>query len=94
MEASYAIFNATRKYMGNFVVGGIEVATVLQSMRDFKATGSILAGPHFIGTLGNIKCYVNPAFPANQAVVGFKGSNLFEAGYVYAPYENYLSMVA
>ena len=52
------------------------------SSEDFTAIG-----PHFIGTLGGqIKCYVNPNYGADDFVLGYKGPNMLDAGYVYCPY--------
>lgn len=88
VEGSNQIFAATRKARANFMVCGINVASVLQVMRNFSGSEDTTAiGPHFIGTLSNgIKVYVNPNYDANTFVLGYKGATLIDAGYVYAPY--------
>lgn len=88
VEGSNRIFGATRRCHANFMVCGLGVASVLQVMRNFDAAEDASAvGPHFIGTLGGtIKCYVNPWYGDNEFVLGYKGPNLMDAGYVYAPY--------
>ena len=87
VKGSYAIFNATRKNHANFMVCGISVAAVLETMRNFNsANDTTSVGPHFIGSLGNIRCYVNPNYGADEFVLGFKGDTFMDAGYVYAPY--------
>jgi hypothetical protein len=48
-------------------------------------------GNTFAGTLfGRIKVYIDPYFPAGTtsefAVVGYKGSNAYDAGLFYCPY--------
>lgn len=86
VEGANQIFNATRKVKANFMICGLGVASVLEIMRNFTASGSTAVGPHFIGTLGNIKCYVNPDYPTNEFVLGYKGSTMFDAGAFYCPY--------
>lgn len=87
VEGSNQIFNATRRAHANWMVCGLNVASVLQVMRNFDgAEDTTAVGPHFIGTLSNgIKCYVNPNYDANTFVLGYKGPNMIDAGYVYAP---------
>lgn len=92
-EGDAAIFGATQRFNPNFVCCGINVAAVIQVMRNFDGTGAAGGvGPHFIGTLGGrYKVYVVPAMPADGFVMGYKGNNFLEAGYVYAPYMPVLS---
>lgn len=88
VEGSNQIFSATRRARANWMVCGLNVASVLQVMRNFDASEDLTAvGPHFIGTLGgSIRVYVNPNYDANVFVLGYKGPNMIDAGYVYAPY--------
>ena len=87
VEGSNQIFGATRRVRANWMVCGLNVASVLQVMRNFDASEDLTAvGPHFIGTLGNIRVYVNPNYDANAFVLGYKGSTLMDAGYAYCPY--------
>ena len=88
-EGSNQIFNATRKVKANFVICGLNVATVIESMRGFNANGAATTavGPHFLGTLQDgMKVYVNPDFDPNVFVEGYKGSSMFDAGAFYCPY--------
>lgn len=80
------IFDATRKVKANFVVCGLDVATVIETMRNFTPSGVTAVGPHFLGTLGNYKVFVNPDYRANEFVLGYKGSSMFDAGAFYCPY--------
>lgn len=87
LEASNAIFAATKRARANFLVGGIGVDSVVRAMRNFEAADDVNAvGPHFIGTLGGLKVYVNPYLGTNDAFVGYKGDTLLDAGYIFAPY--------
>lgn len=88
VEGSNEIFAATRRARANWMVCGLGVDAVVKCMRNFVASEDLSAiGPHFIGTLGGtLKVYVNPNFDPNVFVLGYKGPNLMDAGYVYAPY--------
>lgn len=88
-EGSNQIFNATRKVKANFIICGLNVATVIECMRGFNTNGAAAAaiGPHFLGTMQNgMKVYVNPDFDPNVFVEGYKGSSMFDAGAFYCPY--------
>lgn len=80
-ECKNAINAATRKVAANFMICGLDVATVLSVMRNFKASGNIANGPYYYGMLGDIKVYVNPAYPAGYFVMGYKGSTMFDKIY-------------
>ena len=92
-EGAKIIFNATQRVQPNFIVMGSNVSAVVECMRNFDATGSSDAvGPHFIGTLGGrYKCYVVPLLDPDVFVMGYKGTNFLETGFVYAPYMPVLS---
>lgn len=86
-EGSAAIYQATRRVRANFVVLGSAAAVVASSCRQFVPSGvTDVTGPYFLGTLNNFKLYVNPEYDPNAFVLGYKGNNLLNAGYVYAPY--------
>lgn len=87
VAGSNRIYGATRRAHANFMICGLGVASVLQVMRNFdSANDSTSVGPHYIGSLPGIKVYVNPWYGENDFVLGYKGPNLMDAGYVYAPY--------
>ena len=85
-EGSYSIFQATRKVRPNFLVVGTSVAAVIKVMRQFTPSGTTEVGPHFIGTLGDFKVYVNPDYDPMEFVMGYKGGSFMDAGYFYCPY--------
>ena len=87
IAASNAIFTATRRAVANFIVAGIGVCNVIESLAPrFKPAGKVQPGPHFIGTLDNLKVYKNPYYSTYDAIAGYKGDLFMEAGLVYAPY--------
>lgn len=86
-KASNRIYQNTKRAMGNFVVVGTNVATVIESTPSFNAKDNgNNVGPYFMGNWGGYKVFKNPFYPADQFLIGFKGNTLFEAGYCYAPY--------
>lgn len=80
------IFKATNKVKANFIICGLEVASVIEVMRNFKPSGVTAVGPHYLGEIGNLKVYVNPDYPDYEFILGYKGSNMFDAGAFYCPY--------
>lgn len=80
-NGSNKIFQATKRAPANFVIVGIDVATVIESLPNFTPSGNVSAvGPHVSGTLGNLTVIKNPYYPTTKYVLGFKGDSMFEAG--------------
>ena len=94
------IAKLTRRGKGNIMICSSDVASAL-AMAGILDYNSALAsnvsltvddtGNTFAGTLfGRIKVYIDPYFPAGStsefAVVGYKGSNAYDAGIFYCPY--------
>ena len=94
------IAKLTRRGKGNVLICSSDVASAL-AMAGILDYNSALQGQvnltvddtgnTFAGTLfGRIKVYIDPYFPtaatSEFAVVGFKGSNAYDAGLFYCPY--------
>ena len=94
------IAKLTRRGKGNIMLCSSDVASAL-AMAGILDYQSALAGQvsltvddtgnTFAGTIfGRIKVYIDPYFPTGStsefAVVGFKGSNAYDAGMFYCPY--------
>lgn len=83
-----AIRKATKRFRGNFVIAGINVLNIIESLPGYvpnKVTDE--AGCYVAGTIkGKMKVICNPFYGDDIWVVGYKGDNFLEAGYVYAPY--------
>jgi hypothetical protein len=95
-----AIAKLTRRGKGNIMIVSSDVASAfaMAGILDYQSalqgqvnltvddTGNTFAGTMF----GRIKVYIDPYFPVSQtsefAVVGFKGSNAYDAGMFYCPY--------
>ncbi|MDB4786270.1 ATP-binding protein [bacterium] len=88
------IAKETRRGKGNIVIASSDVASALQmaGMLDYTpALNSNLTvddtGNTFAGVLnGRYKVYVDPYAGSNYLVVGYKGTNAFDAGIFYCPY--------
>jgi len=87
LPTSNAIFQATRRAVGNFMAVGTDVSSVVEALAPlFKREGTIQPGPHYLGTLGDFRVYKNPYYNSLKYLLGYKGNMFLEAGYVWAPY--------
>jgi uncharacterized protein (DUF2164 family) len=91
-KVSNKIHQLTMRGGANFIVCSPNVATILESMNGFSANPgkdalTFSAGVTNIGSISNrYDVYKNPYMTENVILLGFKGSNFFETGAVYAPY--------
>ena len=91
-KVSNKIHQLTMRGGANFIVVSPNVATILESMNGFSANPGkdalqFAAGVTNIGSISNrYDVYKNPYMTENVVLLGFKGSNFFETGAVYAPY--------
>ena len=78
----------TRRVTPNILIVGEDGANILESMTKFKPAASLgSAGPHILGTLANrFLCVYSPYYPANKAILGYRGDVIIDTGYIYAPY--------
>ena len=97
IDVGNEIHRKTLRGSANFIVVSTDVATILEASAYYKANYSIdgsgqvsspiSIGAEKIGTLSNrFTVYKDPYFPRNKILVGYKGGNYLETGYVYAPY--------
>lgn len=98
-QASNGIWAATQKGYGNWLTVDQGAANVLESLPstvfERAPTPSNLQGIHFIGTLvGQYRVYKDlhlDKLPGSAAegnlLMGFKGTQFYEAGFVWAPYQ-------
>ena len=89
-EMSNQIFTGTKRVGANFIVAGVNVCNIIETLEEFKADSlgtKQINGPHKIGVLSNKwTVYKNPFYNDNHFILGYKGSSWLDAGYVYAPY--------
>lgn len=97
IDVSNEIHRKTLRGAGNFIVTSPTVSTLLEASAYYKPNFSIDAmgqvsnpmtiGAEAVGSLSNrFTVYKDPYFAQNKVLVGFRGKNFFETGYVYAPY--------
>lgn len=97
IDCSNEIHRKTLRGAGNFMVTSPQVSTILEASTYYRPNFSIDAqgqisnpmsfGVDPVGTISNrFVVYKDPYFVPNQILVGFKGTNWLETGYVYAPY--------
>ena len=78
---SNKIFGATKRAQANFLIVGLDVASVLEVMPTFVPSGAKnVIGPHIAGTIGNMTVVKNPYYPSKAYLLGYKGLSLFDAG--------------
>lgn len=93
--AAQDIYRTTQRGPGNWILCAPVVASLLESSS--RLTGGIAAGdaPTNIGKnsisyvgkfMGRYDMYVDPLYPEDEMLIGYKGSSPMDAGYVYAPY--------
>ena len=89
------IAKETRRGKGNIIICSSDVASAL-SMTGLLESNQAGAfgkdvddtGTTFVGTIGRFKVFIDPYVPAGTdfAVVGYKGTSQYDAGFFYCPY--------
>jgi hypothetical protein len=89
-----AISKSTRRGKGNILICSSDVASALNMAGVLEYNPQLAVnlqvddtGNTFAGLIGGrIKVYIDPYAFGNYAIVGYKGSNAFDAGLFYCPY--------
>jgi hypothetical protein len=93
--ASQDIYKSTHRGPGNWILCAPVVASILESSS--RLTGGIEKsdGPTNMGGngvahvgkfMGRYDLYVDPLYPEDEILMGYKGSSPMDAGFVYSPY--------
>lgn len=87
--ASNMIFSATNMVAGNWILLGLQAATVVATLPQFvpKNNRVQMQGITYLGDLGNKKVFADPHYPVNEFLVGHKGDQFLTTGYVLAEYQ-------
>lgn len=87
--ASNFIFGSTNMVSGNWLLLGLQAATVVVTLPQFvsKNNRTNMQGITYIGDLNNKKVFADPHFPTNEWLVGHKGDQFLTTGYVLAEYQ-------
>jgi hypothetical protein len=86
------IFSQTRRGKGNLAIVHADVASALAATGKLDSTGvgsnvtSDYGQNTLVGSIGNMKIYVDPYASDGVVNVGYRGSNPYDAGFFYAPY--------
>lgn len=89
VNASNFIQRATNRVKANWMLCGIQPSGVVETLPMFEAIGGDKAeieGVSELGKLGRVKCYTDPHYLINEALVGYKGKDFVRTGYVLAPW--------
>jgi len=91
-DADNQIFTRVYEH-GNFILCGANFANRLRKLNSFRSLDTtagqsrVVTGPNLFGTLSEqYRCYHDPFFTADKAVVGLKSGNWPFTGYVHMPY--------
>lgn len=96
-DVANVIHKKTLRGSGNFLVCSPEVGTILEHTTGYKASykvdsdgqvsANMTVGAEAVGTINaRYTVFIDPYFPVNKILVGRKGSNFLETGYIYSPY--------
>ena len=93
--ASQDIYRTTMRGPGNWLLTSPLMASLLESAAKLEGGIQPADGPTNIGRnsieykgkfMGRYDLYVDPMYPQDEILVGYKGANAMDAGYIYAPY--------
>lgn len=86
---SAEVFNIGRLGKANWVLGNPTTLAFLDRVPGFVGSGVNYNGKElsFAGSLGGkMKFYIDPNYPKNELLVGYKGPGALDTGYIHAPY--------
>lgn len=91
-DAATEIYKKRQVYP-NWIVTDPDTASRMEKLNSFKFvgdinnSGTVVKGINLFGTIQNkYDIFVDPLFTAGKILMGYKGGNFMETGYVYAPY--------
>jgi len=93
--ASQDIYRTTMRGPGNWLLTSPLVASLMESAAKLEGGIQPTDGPTNIGKnsiefkgkfMGRYDLYVDPMFPQDEILMGYKGSNAMDSGFIYAPY--------
>ena len=92
---SQDIYKTTMRGPGNFMVCSPLIAALLQSAAKLEGGIASTDGPTNMGQgtieykgklAGAWDLYIDPMYPEDEIMIGYKGANAMDSGYVYCPY--------
>jgi hypothetical protein len=92
-QISAQIHKSTLRGGANWIVVSSEISAIFDDLEYFHVSNAAAEQDQYnmgierVGTLaGRYQVYRDPYFPANQVLMGHKGTSLLDTGYIYAPY--------
>lgn len=94
IEGSNSIFNSTQLAVGNWIVAGINVSSLIESLPGFIPIPKPKAsrGIYKVGRILDLDVWKDPTYQVagvaspNAFLIGMKGEEMYETGYIHAPY--------
>lgn len=83
------VFNIGRLGKANFVLGNPTTLAFLDRVPGFVGAGVNYNGKElgYAGSLGGkMKFYIDPNYPKEELLIGYKGPGALDTGYIHAPY--------
>lgn len=89
INASNFIQRATNRVKANWMLMGIQPSSVVETLPMFDASNdkAETEGVSEVGKLGRVKCYTDPHYRPDEALVGYKGKDFVTTGYILAPWQ-------
>jgi hypothetical protein len=97
LEVANIIHRTTLRGPANWLVTSADIASKYEQLNDFRASDALAEdgidiGITNAGTIQNkLRLYKDPLFPNCKVLMGYKGGNVMDTGYVYGPYIPLLS---
>lgn len=97
LEVANIIHRTTLRGPANWMVTSADIASKYEQLNDFRGSDALAEdgidiGITNAGTIqGKLKLYKDPLFPNCKVLMGYKGGNVMDTGYIYGPYIPLLS---
>lgn len=94
VELSNTIFQQTQRLEGTWLIVSVEVANIVETLAPHfvkMPQPSNVSGIRKIGRLGDWDVFKDPSYPSNEFLMGHKGGNFLDTGYVHAVYQGLVS---
>jgi hypothetical protein len=97
LEVANVIHRATLRGPANWMVTSADLSSKFEQLNDFRGSDAFVQDGMDVGITsagniqGKVKLYKDPLFPNCKILMGYKGGNVMDSGYFYAPYIPMLS---
>lgn len=88
ISAGNRIFQASGRAVGEWIVAGLTVSTIIEGLPGYEGTGKLTGrGIYEAGMLnGTWRLIKNSYFTTTNYLMGYKGDHMFNTGYIFSPY--------